>query len=818
MTGVLAWLLAIELLGLLALPLVLPIFRAFPDRGWGLAKPIGWALLAYPLWLGASVGLMPFSLGTLLAILALSASGAAVVAHRRRRTLRAILRGAGPAIALSEGIFLLAGAFFLFLRVQNPDLWHTYWGGEKPMETAHLNAILRSAQFPPHDPWFAGGVLNYYYYGQYLVATLVKLTGIPTEIAFNLAMPTISALVAGAAFSVAAMLARLALRQRPAGLTLGFGALGTFLIVGAGNYAGLGEVISSVRTGDRSLLGFGYFWDSSRAITGAITEFPYFTQVWADLHAHAIALPFTILVLGLVIALATPPRPHTLTPHAPTLALLALILGGLACINAWDVPTYLLVTGVGIFLATGRQCDGPGLREVARRLALAGAGTVAVGLGAYLLYLPFFRHFRAQFSSPARTRIPTPLDQYLDHFGLFIAVVVATLVASFLLLARGRRAFAFTAIFLALAGADFGLRATALTGWLATRTPFFANEIPANGVPVSANGTAAALLGLLAVLLAALWILARDEPGLRWPLPLLLAAVGVTLGPEIVFLGDDLLGTDLERLNTVFKFSFQGWTLFALGSVGALAWLYDTAPRWSAAPFAWLRGAARERLALATRVAAAGALALLLLGALVYPVAATPFRLAERFPPPAHLGPTLHGHRWMEYGLMPRCEACAATDGGMIAFRDDLAAIRWLNETVAGTPVIAEASVGAWRGNGSRFANATGLPTILGWDHHQAQQRPVADVAPRVAEVRALYHGRDEAEKLAILRRYRVEYLIVGAIERGWHLSPAPGDAWASPEGLAVLEGLAGRYLEPVFRSGDTVIYRVLPGATQARR
>src|SRR5262249_41632439 len=97
-------------------------------------------------------------------------------------------------------------ALFLAFRLKNPDLWQTYWGGEKPFEMAHLNAILRSAHFPPYDPWFSGGYINYYYFGSYLHAFVMKLTGIAPEIAFNIAVPMTMALVWAAAFSVGAAL------------------------------------------------------------------------------------------------------------------------------------------------------------------------------------------------------------------------------------------------------------------------------------------------------------------------------------------------------------------------------------------------------------------------------------------------------------------------------------------------------------------------------------------------------------------------------------------------------------------------------------
>ena len=58
---------------------------------------------------------------------------------------------------------------FVGVRLLNPDLWQPWNGGEKFMEFAFLNATLGGPKFPPYDPYFAGGILNYYYYGFYLV-------------------------------------------------------------------------------------------------------------------------------------------------------------------------------------------------------------------------------------------------------------------------------------------------------------------------------------------------------------------------------------------------------------------------------------------------------------------------------------------------------------------------------------------------------------------------------------------------------------------------------------------------------------------------
>jgi uncharacterized membrane protein len=205
----------------------------------------------------------------------------------------------------------------------------------------------------------------------------------------------------------------------------------------------------------------------------------------------------------------------------------------------------------------------------------------------------------------------------------------------------------------------------------------------------------------------------------------------------------------------------------------------------------------------------------LLATGLVYPAVATPVRLdwdMESSPS----GLTLDGYAWMDGGMILN------GTNDPIQFSGDLAAIDWLIENVDGTPVILEASIGPYRGNGSRISSATGLPTVLGWDRHQHQQRYAPGISQRMTDVRNIYNETDPARKLEMLRRYRVRYVIVGDVERYWN-TPENPTYYASSEGLAAFDALLDEDLVVAFESGTTRVYEVLdfprtppaPGAVQ---
>ena len=325
--AVVLWWLVLSLFGWLAWPLLFPLLGGLRDRGYGLARVAGWLLVGWVHWLGVSLGWWQNRVGPIAAIVGLLAAAGLIAGWVQRRRLAAFWAERRRTLLAEEGIFALAYLAFVGVRLLNPDLWQPWNGGEKFMEFAFLNATLRSPNFPPYDPYFAGGILNYYYYGFYLVGLVIKLTGIAAEVAFNLAVPGLFALTALGLFSVGSSLATVRRRggaeerrsavdlagepggeiddsmtRRPDRSAALAGGLAVLLALLMGNLRGLGwlaGVWSSLVSG-RSLPDYDY-WAASRVIPNTINEFPLWTFVFADLHPHMIAMPFGLLVVGLAL-------------------------------------------------------------------------------------------------------------------------------------------------------------------------------------------------------------------------------------------------------------------------------------------------------------------------------------------------------------------------------------------------------------------------------------------------------------------------------------------------------------------------------------
>ncbi|HLF09023.1 MAG TPA: DUF2298 domain-containing protein [Dehalococcoidia bacterium] len=766
---VIAWLLAVEAMALAAWPLLARLLPSWPDRGFLLAKALGPVLVAYLTWLAASLRWLAFSPVSVLMALALLVLVSLAVGWRPPfDKLRMTLRQAQGerfaqrrprserwrAALAGEALFLAAFGAFVVLRMFNPDLFHPYRGGEKFLDLALLNGILRSPYMPPADAWFAGGTTNYYYWGHFLVATVVRLTGIVPTLAYNLAVPWLFALtVTGAATAVSALLA--ARGVGPRSLIAG-GLLGGLFVAVLGNLDGALQWWDGLQrlVAGETAPPFD-FWRSSRMLQPsiAITEFPYFTFLFADLHAHLIALPLTLLALGLMVGLLSAWEGSWLQGLA-LVGLLALTCGALLAANTWDYPTYVGLGLAAIALRARWRLASQGWATAAKE------GLVAAALlagGSLLAVAPYLAHQQTFFLGFVASREQTPLLRYLAMYGLFLFASLTWLAGGALGLraasqdqaSPGRRSDGDAARPADQGGASMNIETTLLA------------RLPVAWVALTAIATVPATWWLAQgqVLLAALWppfvaalgvagaIFVRFRPAAGPTVPFVVLLLAAALGLS-GFLDLWTLRGDIERMNTVFKFSLQVWLLFAVVSAYSVTLLLrGFSRRWD-----WLRW-----LQLAGLVLLIGAAA-------VYPIAATPVRLADRFAP---LPPTLDG-------LAYTADAVYRDERGPIPLHWDIEAMRWFQENVDGSPVIAEGQMPLYRW-GARYSVHLGLPTILGWDWHETQQRPGAAslVEERKRDIAALYASPDPAVARQVLQRYNVRYVVVGPVERLYY--PATG-------------------------------------------
>ncbi len=824
--AVAAWVAMLLVLTVAGRPLARLLFSSFPDAGQGFGRLLIMLTAGWLVWFASSYELIEFrAIWAWYSVLAMAVIGYLLGQSRLRPPAIATPK---RAIGGAEAAFWIVFVIFLVLRFFNPDSWHPIWGGEKPMEFAHINAILRTPYFPAFDPWFSGGILNYYYYGEYLVAFLIKLTGIPSEIAFNLAQPTMMGLAASAMYSVVVAMSSRFSRDRVDPLLAGGLAVVVFCIMG--NLVAAWDLIKTLP--NRPVFSFEWTWNASRAIDGGITEFPYFTGLYADLHAHLIALPVTIAVIGLGFSLATS-NARTLQ-DLPKLVGLALCLGTLSAANAWDVPVYAVLMVAAVFLWTAR------FGSAAIRVVTALAVGALTGVIGYLMFRPFHEHFVALFNDVGRVTRGTDLGQFVLHFGGLLGILALAMVGSGMLSwsavqARWRDiaigvfcvaatgAIAWQALRSVLPNFDSGSSETITLALIAAGSlamvllrsradAYFAAVAVVIGVAgmsyLVALGWPVLAIGLLLASCGALIYFSFSEQAAAYFGVVLAAAGSVIAGVEVVFVVDDLASLpDWYRMNTIFKLYYEVWTMLSVLSAVALAVLIskrsDGITTWTHTPAGFQATTELQTTWRSKRVSLSivGCVILIALS-LVYPAVATVPRLDQRFP--GHPGPeTLDALDWMRYGTL------ASANGEIIHFDGDLAAIRWFQENVTGTPVIAEASIGPYRGNGSRFSIALGLPTVLGWDRHEQQQRYYAEIAQRDLDVRDLYDSTDLGRKEQIIDTYGIDYIIVGDVERKSSWPANPAQLYASPEGIAALEQLVGSKLDVAFEQDGTTVYRV---------
>ena len=798
--GLVIWYLFVFLLGLLTYPIIRLVLPGLGDKGYPLARILGLVILAYVPWLLGSLGVAYSRLTIGLVFVGIAVAGISLGWMRRDELLEE-WRTKRRHFLMIEGLFLSFFVFDLLIRLGNPDLWHPSKGGERPMDFSYFNAVLKSTSFPPYDPWFAGGYINYYYYGFVLVGTPVKLLGIVPSIAYNFILPTLFAIVAINAFSIGWNLVETVKSGRDKSIdqpasqfkSLPFigGFVSALLMVMLGNlgtiqmvfqaFARIGALgadihnsgffqklvwagngfIKNLVDGITLPIGRGeWYWNPSRVIPpgpgNEITEFPLFTFLYSDLHAHMIVMPLTLFIIAWALATVRAKRTSLIS-----ITFGALVLGAIRPVNTWDVYTYIPIAAIALGytvyrytdLSTSRLPFSQGLQRVG--LVLAAVGGLILLQSVF--YLPFTNWFGQAYGALSPWQASqTPLASYLTHWSLFLFIITAWLIWE-------------------------------TRQWMAV-TPVSALKKLKPYLLLIELGLAVFLVTLLFMAYRNVWIGWLAFPLATWAgLLLLRPDQSVTKRSALFMIGTALVLTlvvefvslrgDIGRMNTLFKLYMQAWTLLAVSGGAAFAWVLADIklwlPRW--------------------RVIWQTILTILFASTALFTIAAATDKISDRIDTDAPH--TLDSITYMA--------SAQYWDTTTIDLSQDYRAIRWMQDNVQGSPVIVETNCPEYRWC-SRFTIYTGLPGVVGWNWHQRQQRaliPSNLITERVESIGKFYNTTDIVFAKDFLSKYDVRYIIVGQLEHIYY----PGD------GLLKFEQYNETLWKSVYHDIQTTIYEVIP-------
>jgi YYY domain-containing protein len=301
-----------------------------------------------------------------------------------------------------EVIFLICFFIMLDVRFVNPTISYA----EKFMDHGFLASVILNPVVPPLDPWFAGGSLNVYYYlGYWMFGCLAIVSGVPSNIAFNLALPTVFALSAVSLYAIGTLLLD-RFRWLP---------LITLILP---NPALIFQIITGKAvnpTYDPSLT-----WLGTRTITNTINEYPLFSFVWGDVHAHVISIFNQIFLVFLLLFAYKRWEILDQREKEIVMALTAISLGSMPLFNTWDVLIYAPVVLVIGFLIIRRN-----------RISQDRSSwwfLLAVPPVSILCYLPFYLQLQTHTGAIAIVRTPSNPLEFLWVNGIFIAIFFAMLI------------------------------------------------------------------------------------------------------------------------------------------------------------------------------------------------------------------------------------------------------------------------------------------------------------------------------------------------------------------------------------------------------
>lgn len=557
---VMQWWFTLLLLGVSCLPITGLLFSGFRDGGFIFSKAIGLAVSGWLMWALSSLHILKFTrTSCVIAVILILAINVAVwyltgkvqsvkdwVAKVTAKSENTASQKAVLALTF-ELVFLVLMIAGCYVKCFKPEAY----GTEKFMDYGFMTSMMRSDYMPPEDFWASGTNLNYYYMGQFMATFITKLSGVTVNDGYNLALMMLMAFCFTLSYSIVYEVMHMTVKLRNekkkaqiskgaenvAEIGKGFtafvchaaGALAGTAVTFAGNmhYTIYAKIIPAIQ----NMLGMetkSYWFPNATRYIGhdpetndkTIHEFPSYSFVLGDLHAHVTNIMFVLTVLGILYAWLLYRKERmdavrnggTIAPYSrkletfhPSIIALGFFIGLFQITNYWDFPIYFVVSGAIILFSNAI------IHKFEKETIILTACHAAVVLGlSVVVSLLFNLKFDSMAGGIALCVNHTPLYQLAVLWGLPVTVLVCYLVST---ICKKK------------------------------------NEEPYKRKK-----------GSMPLLFQFINRLSLPE---LFILTIALCAAGLVLLPEIIYVVDIYSG-DHKRSNTMFKFTYQAYIMFGM--------------------------------------------------------------------------------------------------------------------------------------------------------------------------------------------------------------------------------------------------------------
>ena len=406
------WYLLALVLGVAAMPLTGRLFRRFQDRGWMFSKVTAIAVSGFLTWFLVAVKIIKFTTVTCIVVTLICAVASLILYCKEQKAgFECIPFAHLDLVYAEELLFFAAFLLWTYLAGFHPAAY----GTEKFMDYGFMEAMMRSKTLPATDLWYSQGKINYYYGGQYFAVFLTKLSGAKVELTYNLMRTFVAGLAFAMPFSLVYQMAADRLGKTGTGwkkaLPSVTGILAGISVSIAGNmhYVIYGQIIPFIQKLKGEEVSSYWFPDATRYIgfnpdveDKTIHEFPCYSFVLGDLHAHVVDIMFVLLLLGLLYAWMKKVRTTELSRESmsrkefwkkqllmPQLLAAGALLGMFHWTNYWDFVIYFVVTcGAALFMNIVGQKG-----KIRWALGVTAAQAAEILILATVIILPFTLQF-----------------------------------------------------------------------------------------------------------------------------------------------------------------------------------------------------------------------------------------------------------------------------------------------------------------------------------------------------------------------------------------------------------------------------------------